>query len=531
LNSSTTHFYNVDNSITTLNSDVSLIKSDNNLEKLKVVQLLIDVPNQLNEINLLKVDNVINKDKLTLHSNNLLSVENNISINGLDINVLKTDVSNLKTYDINNTSDKVANNVKVNQLLSDVYSINNTTIPNLDNRFVYKNGDSMSGPLFVNDVDYVGILNIGKSSTNINIGAELNEDIKVINIGGNNDIVNIKGTTNFIKTNNLQIENKIITLNKGAVGNIQSGSVGFQIRDNDSDSKGYFITNAASNEFHFKTPQDETVFKLKKNPNDLYDIATKVYVDSLIEVKNNELTSIQASQLQLTNDISIVNNNVLNNIPFSKINAYPSDNTKVLFGDGVFRTLAAVSGVSQSYVDNADLLKSDKSYVDNQLVLKADKLYVDNADLLKSDKSYVDNQLVLKADKSYVDNQLLLKLTIKKWFNTGLSIAFGDNNILGISVSANQPYLTTTSTTNIAVWYNSSLNHPVMNGGYYSQAVNRNISTATNSATITNLTSAPIMNESGVQLNGNIFYDNKFYDFKVLKLASNSYYLFVEQIN
>ena len=71
------------------------------------------------------------------------------------------------------------------------------------------------------------VLNIGQSALNINIGSVSNNDSKVINIGGNNDQVNILGLVNNVQSTNTHIKDKLITLNDGSVGNNQSGLVGF----------------------------------------------------------------------------------------------------------------------------------------------------------------------------------------------------------------------------------------------------------------------------------------------------------------
>ena len=44
---------------------------------------------------------------------------------------------------------------------------------------------------------------------------------------------------NNIETTNLEISDKLITLNKGASGNNTSGNAGIQIRDNGINNKGY----------------------------------------------------------------------------------------------------------------------------------------------------------------------------------------------------------------------------------------------------------------------------------------------------
>jgi hypothetical protein len=429
LNANNAHFFTNDSLIDTNKIDIVNIKSDILTEKAKVEQLEIDVPANKNEIDLLKVDNVANKAKLLLHTNNLLSIETNLSNNAGDITVLNNDVSALKAYDIQNTINLNTNDVKVNNNINDISTIVNSTIPNLDNKFLIKSGDSMSGALLCNDLDFVGTLNIGKSSTNINIGNELNEDIKVINIGGVNDIVNIKGNLNNINTTNMEVENKLISLNKGAVGNIQSGSVGIQIRDNDLDSKGYIVTNAAADEYHFKMPQVDQVIKMKKNPTELYDLATKLYVDAQNEVQQAELTSIQAAQLDLANQVSTVNNNVLAEIPFSKLNAFPSDNTKVLFGDGVFRAVTAVNG--------------------------------------QSNEKYRDVKFISPLPSAGITE------TILNFGNYSISLN-GSNN--------NYPYITSNLSIDSVVHINNVFVNAVNGGSFYGQAIKRNLSTQSNGA-------------------------------------------------
>ncbi len=79
---------------------------------------------------------------------------------------------------------------------------------------VYIDGDTMTGQLNVNGIDNANNpLIIGLNASVINIGGLLNNDSKVNNIGGANDIVNILGHTNYIQTTNTQVMNKVMVLN------------------------------------------------------------------------------------------------------------------------------------------------------------------------------------------------------------------------------------------------------------------------------------------------------------------------------
>ena len=78
----------------------------------------------------------------------------------------------------------------------------------------------------------------------------------------------------------MEIQNKTITLNEGEIGSNQSGSCGILIKDNDTENQGYIMTDTTSRHFLIKPPQGNTVFTLRCQPTDFYDIATKLYTDT-----------------------------------------------------------------------------------------------------------------------------------------------------------------------------------------------------------------------------------------------------------
>ena len=101
------------------------------------------------------------------------------------------------------------------------------------------------------------IVNLGNGSgvQTINIGKN-GGGITTINIGGIGDIVNIAGSVNNIITTDLVIEDKYISLNKGAIGSGTARGAGFQIRDDNDNNKGFFMVNEQGTGFRFKPPED-----------------------------------------------------------------------------------------------------------------------------------------------------------------------------------------------------------------------------------------------------------------------------------
>ena len=65
----------------------------------------------------------------------------------------------------------------------------------------------------------------------------------------------LPGSVSSTNVNNLEIKNKTILLNDEALGTNVSKFCGIQIRDNDVDNKGYFLTNGRSDGYLFKSSQ------------------------------------------------------------------------------------------------------------------------------------------------------------------------------------------------------------------------------------------------------------------------------------
>ena len=76
-------------------------------------------------------------------------------------------------------------------------------------------------------------LNMGTGSTAINIGTDSSKST-VINIGGAGDTVNVAGTLTYVNTVDMEVYDRLITLNKGATAGAKSHiGAGIQIYNND----------------------------------------------------------------------------------------------------------------------------------------------------------------------------------------------------------------------------------------------------------------------------------------------------------
>jgi predicted acyltransferase (DUF342 family) len=87
-------------------------------------------------------------------------------------------------------------------------------------------------------------------STNVLTLGDAGSNVRIL---GN---LTLPGSVTSTNINNLEIKNKTILLNDEAVGNNVSTFSGLQIRDDNIDNKGYFLTNGRSDGFLFKSSQN-----------------------------------------------------------------------------------------------------------------------------------------------------------------------------------------------------------------------------------------------------------------------------------
>ena len=355
----------VSSSITVLQNDLSVLntrESNNFNSNLALINTnKLDINDNIKPRLTTAENTIITHTSQITNNNNSINVLNNNRVDDRnDINNLLTDnttnkinitsntneINLLKAYDATNTNNINQLNNKSNNNETEINTIKNTTIPNLSNKYLIKNdpinGDTFLGKLKVQniDVDISQNLIIGENANMIFLGSSTNQDAKTINIGGINDTVNILGSTNYIKTNNVQIEDKVITLNKGSVGNNTSSNVSVNIRDNDVDDKGYIRVNENMNQLLIKLPQNETVLKIGENIDSFSSLTTKLYIDLQDSNLQSQIASNTAILTNHSNQLTNINNQLLEDIPFSKINNYPNNNkSTILYDDGDFDKL------------------------------------------------------------------------------------------------------------------------------------------------------------------------------------------------
>jgi microcystin-dependent protein len=80
----------------------------------------------------------------------------------------------------------------------------------------FAQGFNSTGAVVNLNTDVSGTMNIGASSATINVGNLSSAAPAVINIGGPGDTVNVAGTLTYVNTTDMDIFDRVITLNKGA---------------------------------------------------------------------------------------------------------------------------------------------------------------------------------------------------------------------------------------------------------------------------------------------------------------------------
>lgn len=380
---------NVSSSITVLQNDLSVLDTrennhyNSNLTKIDKntsdidgldaarinMQLYINSVSTKTNSNTSRIE--VLESNVSDHNNDLANLNSNMNTNNIILQTHTSQIQSLQQYDI-------SNNLNINSLINrttnnetDINLIKNTTIPNLSNKFLIKddaiNGDSFLGPLKVNTIDVLNTndnLIIGENANMIYLGSSTNQDSKVINIGGVNDTVNILGSTNYIQTNNVQIEDKVITLNKGSVGNNTSANVSVNIRDNDVDDQGYIRVNENMDQLLVKLPQNDKVLKIGENVNDFYSLCTKLYTDLQDSNLQTQIASNLSTITEHSNQITNLNNQLLQNIPFSKIANYPNNNSTTLLDDS-----GNFVKVSNSHINDGSIQTKKLQGVDPAIVI------------------------------------------------------------------------------------------------------------------------------------------------------------------
>lgn len=129
-------------------------------------------------------------------------------------------------------------------------------------------------------------VSVATTNTNSSINIGTGTGTNTINIGGANSTVNITGTVNNQNVTNLNVADKLITINDG--GAAGSGAVaGIEIEEGGA-ATGYVATSADRNKWEFKAPNKDGVARLVLPAAGTTDI---VMTDQTQTLTNKSLTS------------------------------------------------------------------------------------------------------------------------------------------------------------------------------------------------------------------------------------------------
>jgi ethanolamine utilization microcompartment shell protein EutS/uncharacterized SAM-dependent methyltransferase len=166
-----------------------------------------------------------------------LSVTNTYKINGADVLSATTLGSGVVNSSLTNVGTLTALTVS-----------NTISAQGIDNSGNTLNVGTNASTLNLGNGDGVQTVNIGPG-----LGAT------TINIGGTGDTVNIAGSLNYIQSQNLQVDDKQIIINKNAVGSGTARNAGIFIRDNNSDTQGYINVSNLGSGFELKAPENNFI--------------------------------------------------------------------------------------------------------------------------------------------------------------------------------------------------------------------------------------------------------------------------------
>ena len=156
-------------------------------------------------------------------------------------------------------------NISGNTTIYGPLTVNNNTI--IGNNSTLLSNLNVSGiSQFNNDIRAITIKPMVDTFTN---SADPNETLNImghiINIGSNDSIVNIKGTTTYVATSELQVVDKVITLNINPdhTTAIDNGALcGIEILG--INGNGYIKTSNDSTRYIIKTPTELLWFQIKQ---------------------------------------------------------------------------------------------------------------------------------------------------------------------------------------------------------------------------------------------------------------------------
>lgn len=128
------------------------------------------------------------------------------------------------------------------------------------NKVTTSSVESVASTLNIGSDNTTQTINIGSGTSlqTVNIGSA-GSGVTTINIGADGDIVNVAGNLNYIQSNNLEVKDSTITLNKGSVGTGTARGAGINFRDNNVDNQAYIIVGGLGQNYNLKAPENNFI--------------------------------------------------------------------------------------------------------------------------------------------------------------------------------------------------------------------------------------------------------------------------------
>jgi hypothetical protein len=294
------------------------------------------------------------------------SISNNVTATGF-LNVSNTsiffnDISMYSSLNVSSSSIFFGNNTILSTLnVSGIAYLNNTIIKstlnvsgnsNINNLFVTQNSIinnyvSVNTNLNVLGNGYVNNNTIVQNIYSLNNNNLLNISAPIINIGNLTSQVFINGTVNYIATTNLEIVDKIISLNLNETtlnGNDLGNFAGINILG--ISSLGYLRTNIDATKFEIQPPLGDYGIILTQ------DLNNNLYISNT-SLLNNNVTMLSNLNVNgntfFNNSVTIQSNlNVVNNIIFNYLssNSFLNIQNNLILNNVSINSVLTVSGTS-----------------------------------------------------------------------------------------------------------------------------------------------------------------------------------------
>ena len=347
--------------------------------------------------------------------------------------------------------DSIMNNIT---LLSNIYISNNSNINGnllISGNGIFNSNVTMSGSLnisgytqFLNGVNVSNIQSINNNPLNINGN--------IINIGNANSIVNIIGTSNFVTSTQLNLEEKKIILNLNAstgsgfdIGNLS----GIEILG--TSGTGYIRSDITATRFEIKPPIGNSGYIAT------LDINNNLFISGLSTIQNNVtiLTSLFVSgNTNINNDLTINNillvtgNTIIQGVVSINSNLFVSSNTLIQGMTSINSNLYVNNNsfFNNAVTANSNLLTSGNTIINNSTTINSSLFVSGNA--LFQGNTTINGSLYISGNSLLVGNTTILN-----------SLYVSGNTILNNSVTINSNlYVSQSTLLYSSASFNSNLN-------------------------------------------------------------------------